>query len=266
MDEDTQKVALITGGQGKIGRATAIKLARQGWSIFLQTATDDEGTEATVDSILDAAAEESVEIRIAATQADLTDPQDRIQLVEQTLNEFGQIDLLVNAAIPRAAQSQDILELDEETFRQVLDTTTIAPVFLTQLVANEMVRLVEAGMIENPRIVTINSVSAYASSTDHASQCIARSALSMMTNLFTDRLGEYGINVYEIRVGLISTGATDTIHARYDELIEEGLTPLRRWGRPEDVARAITTIAQNELSFSTGQVINVDGGFHVRRL
>jgi len=174
--------------------------------------------------------------------------------------------MLVNAPWDAGAGAIDLLELAQDDYAAQMDSTATACIFTTQLVANEMVRQVQAGMIENPRIVTINSVHAYASSTDYAPQCLARATLSMMTRLFADRLGDYGINVYELRVGLLSAGADDPAHARYDALIEEGITPIRRWGRAQDIARAVAAVAEDMLTFSTGEVINIDGGFHLRRL
>ena len=212
-----------------------------------------------------AAEEAAHHIEIAADQADLTSEEDREQLVEQVLENFGRIDMLVNAAAPPSAAA-DLLEMTQPLYQEVMDARLTATLFLTQLVANEMVRLVQAGMIETAKIVTVNSIGAYTTSIDHAPQCLARSALAMMTRLFADRLGEYGINVYEVRAGLLSAGALDTDQEDYDELIEQGLTPIRRWGRPDDVARAVAAIADDLLNFSTGEVLNVDGGFHLRRL
>jgi 3-oxoacyl-[acyl-carrier protein] reductase len=117
-----------------------------------------------------------------------------------------------------------------------------------------------------PRIVTISSISAYTASVNRGDYCIAKAALSMITPLFAARLAEYGINVYEIRPGIIATEMTGSVKEKYDKLISEGLTPIQRWGRPEDVGKAVAAIAQDLLPFSTGEVINVDGGFHVRRL
>ena len=88
----------------------------------------------------------------------------------------------------------------------------------------------------------------------------------MMTKLYAARLAEYGIRVYEVRPGVIETDMTAGVRERYDRLIGEGLTPIRRWGQPEDVGRAVAAVAAGELPFSTGEVINVDGGFHLRIL
>jgi 3-oxoacyl-[acyl-carrier protein] reductase len=259
------RVALITGGLNGLGWASAVELARRGWSLFLQ----HRSMEALGDAIdrLQAVAEEAADGagEIAAGQAELTLSDDRETLVEQTLEVFGRIDLLVHP-ITGGGTSDDLLEIDEEDYLEIMDHGATATLFLMQVVANEMVRLVEAGEIEGPRIVTINSISAYASSVDHAPQCVSRSAASMITRLFADRLGRHGINVYEVRAGIISSGAGDSAHAHYAGAVEEGLTPIRRWGRPADVARAVAAVAEGLLDFSTGEVINVDGGFHLPRL
>lgn len=265
MEEQSAKVALITGGTAGLGRCVAAALARRGWSLFLQhTVTESLGD--VVDELQALADEADADGEVAAGQADLTIGEDREQLVEQALEVFGRIDLLVNAAPGGMSLGDDLLEMTEEALREAIEAGLIAATMLTQRVASEMVRLAETGLIERPQIVTINSISAYTSSVDHGPQCIARAGLAMMTRLFADRLGVHGINVYEIRAGIISAGAGDSAHARYEDLIEDGLAPIRRWGRPGDVARAVLAVADGMLGFSTGEVINVDGGFHLRRL
>jgi len=266
MEQSPPRVAMITGVSGGPGKAVAIMLAELGWSIFLHTECSAEEAEATIDEVIGAAEANDVDIQVAGARADLSDPAHREQLLDRAMDSLGQIDMLVNAPWDSSAGPVDLLELAQDDYISQMDSTATACIFTTQLIANEMVRQVQAGMIENPRIVTINSVHAYTSSTDYASQCLARATLSMMTRLFADRLGDYGINVYELRVGLLSTGAEDPAHARYDTLIEQGITPLRRWGRSQDIARAVAAIAEDMLTFSTGEVINIDGGFHLRRL
>ncbi len=130
-----------------------------------------------------------------------------------------------------------------------------------------MIALIESGAVLNPKIINISSISAYASSPERAEYCLSKAGVSMMTALWADRLAEFGIRVYEIRPGVIETDMTARVRAKYDRLIlEEGLTPIRRWGRPEDVAKAVVAIAEELFPFSTGEVINVDGGFHLSRL
>ncbi|MCD6364631.1 MAG: SDR family oxidoreductase [Planctomycetes bacterium] len=257
----TSPVALITCGTNGLGRAVGKALAGRGWSLFLQhTATDSiSGAAEDLQAVAD---EADMGGEVAAGQGDLTIAQDRELLIEQVLEVFGQIDMLVN--VPEAAPRgrDDLLDVAEDTFRDVMESSLTSAFFLTQLAASEMVRLVEAGRIENPRIVTVNSISAYATSVSHACYCISRSALSMMTRLFADRLGVHGISVYEVRVGNLAAGEGEDVSD-----VSRGIsTPIARRGRVNDVARAVLAIAQGLLSYSTGEVINVDGGFHLRRL
>ena len=263
MDDDSCRVALITGGTSGLGKATAAELARRGWSLCLHHLAPPGAGEQSAEAIRDAIAPEA---ELLCVEADLSTSAGREQLVEEAIEGFGRVDLLVNASAGAPRVADDLLDITEDAYREVMDAELTATFFLTQLVAGEMVRLVESGMIESARIVTLNSISAEATSVDHSPHCLSRAALAMMTRLFADRLGEDGIGVFEIRVGLISAGPADAAHERYDTLIERGLTPIRRWGRPGDVARAVAAVAEDLLCFSTGQVINVDGGFHLRRL
>jgi NAD(P)-dependent dehydrogenase (short-subunit alcohol dehydrogenase family) len=150
--------------------------------------------------------------------------------------------------------------------REVLDVNLIGPFFLTQLVARKMIDLLEQKAVESPKIVNIGSISAFTSSTARAEYCISKAGVAMTTLLYADRLSKYGINVYEIRPGIIATSMTAAVKEKYDRLIAEGITPIQRWGQPEDIGRAVAAIASDYLPFSTGQVINVDGGFHIQRL
>jgi len=259
-----EQVALVTGGGEPLAQGVARELLLRDWTVLLQANPPGASAEAADESPR-GRAETPGRGQPAICTADLTDPAGREQLVDFALDEFGRIDLLV--VVPGGPSvSEDLLELSEPACRQVLEAYLTGPLFLTQLVANEMVRLGEAGTIEAAKIVLVNSIGAYTTSTDRAAYCLARAAGSMLTRLLADRLGEHGIRVYEIRAGLISTGGGDEVHARYDRLINEGLTPLRRWGRPQDVGLAVAAVAEDLLPYSTGEVINVDGGFHLRRL
>lgn len=265
MADETKRVALVTGGSVGLGRAIATELARCGWCLCLQHDHDAEVGEA-VEAVEQAASDAGHSVDVEAFACDLSVAAQREQLVEEVVEAFDRIDLLVNAHASAPPTATDLLETSEEAYRSVLDAQLLGPLLLTQLVASEMVRMVEAGLIEGPRIVTINSISAEASSVDHGPHCVARAALAMMTRLFADRLGEHGIGVFEVRVGLISTSPMDPAYGRYNALIEQGLTPIRRWGHPGDVARAVSAVAEDLLGFSTGEVLHVDGGFHLRRL
>jgi NAD(P)-dependent dehydrogenase (short-subunit alcohol dehydrogenase family) len=163
----------------------------------------------------------------------------------------------------------DILDASEESFDRLININVKGPYFLTQLAARWMIEQQQARAGSEgvgPQIVTISSVSAYTASVNRGDYCVAKAALSMLTPLYAARLAEHGVRVYEIRPGIIATDMTDPVKDKYDRLIADGLTPIKRWGSPEDIGKAVTAIAQGLLPFSTGEVINVDGGFHLRRL
>ena len=176
------------------------------------------------------------------------------------------MDLLVNNAGIGPRVRMDMLETSEESMNEVLAVNTIGPFFLTQIVSKKMIELIAQGKIDRPKIVNIGSMSAYTSSTSRAEYCISKAAVAMNTLLFADRLASEGINVYEIRPGIIKTPLTEVVKEKYDKLISEGILPIKRWGLPEDIAKAIVAIAEDYLPYSTGQVIDVDGGFHIHRL
>ncbi|HET6429341.1 MAG TPA: SDR family oxidoreductase [Phycisphaerae bacterium] len=258
---DNGNVALVTGGTEPVGESIARELLRRQWTVVLQGAEEAELDEAR--TRLAEAAEDGR--RVAVFPADTSRQAEREQLVEFLLDEFGRIDLLV-ASADGPGVNENLLEMAEGDYERVMSACVTSTVFLSQLVANEMARLAESGEVEAARIVLINSICAYTSATERSARCIAAAATSMLRQLLADELAVHGISVYEIRTGLISTGGGDPVHARYDQLIEEGLTPIRRWGRPQDVALAVAAIAEDLLPYSTGEVINVDGGFHLRRL
>jgi 3-oxoacyl-[acyl-carrier protein] reductase len=255
------RVAIVTGGSRGIGRGIALALAR------------DASCDVVVNYASNATAADEVKREIESNgakaltvKADISSAEDRKRLVEETVNAFGRIDLLVNNAGVAPNVRADVLEAGEESFDRLININLKGPYFLTQLVANVMARQVDRSLPPG-KIVTISSVSAYTASTNRGDYCVAKAGLSMMTKLFAARLAEFGINVYEIRPGVIETDMTGPVKAKYDKLIfEQDLTPLKRWGQPDDIARAVVAIATDLLPFSTGEVINVDGGFHLRRL
>jgi NAD(P)-dependent dehydrogenase (short-subunit alcohol dehydrogenase family) len=256
----SDQAALVTGASRGIGRAIAVALAEQGWSIAINYRGNAEAAAETRSLVENAGG------RGVAIQADIADANDRGRLVEQTLASFNRIDLLVNNAGMAPRQRADLLETSEASYDEVMAVNLKGPFFLTQRVAKVMIDLLKAGVIEHPKIVNIGSMSAYTTSVNRAEYCLSKAGLGMMTALYADRLSEYGIHVYELRPGIIETDMTSIVQAKYDRLIAEGLTPIRRWGQPDDVARAVIAIAQDQFLFSTGEVINVDGGFHLRRL
>lgn len=254
----TPRVGLVTGASRGIGRAIAVALGQNAWTVVINYQTN-----------ADAAAETLARVQAAGgrgvtLQADVALAADREHLVHETLSHFGHIDLLVNNAGMAPRQRTDVLETGEASYDEIMAVNLKGPFFLTQMVAKAMI----ARGAEEPRpmIINIGSMSAYTSSPSRAEYCLSKAGVEMMTRLYADRLAEYGINVYEVRPGIIATDMTSAVHEKYDRLIADGLTPLRRWGQPEDVGLAVAAIAAGQFPFSTGEVINVDGGFHLRRL
>jgi NAD(P)-dependent dehydrogenase (short-subunit alcohol dehydrogenase family) len=260
-------VALITGASRGIGRGIALELARLGYGVAINYVSRREAAEECA-ALCRKAAPTGSSARFEPIQADVSRHDDRARLLEFVSEHFGWTDLLVNNAGVAPEVRTDLLQASEESFDRVLATNLKGPYFLTQAVANlwieKLAQLPPAR--PRPKIVTITSVSAYAASPNRGDYCLAKAALSMMTKLFALRLAEYGIQVFEIRPGVIATDMTAAVKEQYERRISEGLTPIRRWGTPEDVGRAVGAIASERFPFSTGEVINVDGGFHLDRL
>ena len=253
------KVALVTGAGRGIGRGIALGLAKDGWSIVINY----RGNRVAADEAATLIGETGAEALVV--QANVADGADRRRLVDETVNRFGQVDLLVNNAGMAPRQRLDILEMGEESYDEVMEVNLRGPFFLTQLVARTMLEQDDSPDLYRA-IINISSLSAYASSPARSEYCISKAGMAMMTALFADRLAPHGINVYEIRPGIIETDMTSVVKDKYDALIGDGLTPIRRWGQPNDIARAVAAIAGGSFPFSTGEVFNVDGGFHLQRL
>ncbi|MEY4939833.1 MAG: hypothetical protein RIQ93_1568 [Verrucomicrobiota bacterium] len=181
--------------------------------------------------------------------------------------KVGRIDLLVNNAGVAPAVRADLLEAGEESFDRLFAINLKGPFFLSQLVAKQMLRQVPDAAGFRGRMVNITSISAYTASVNRGDYCMVKAGLAMMTKLFADRLAQGAINVYEIRPGVIATDMTGGVKEKYDKLIlDQGITPIRRWGKPEDIGRAVRAIMEDRFPFSTGAVFDVDGGFHLHRL
>jgi 3-oxoacyl-[acyl-carrier protein] reductase len=248
------RVALITGAGRGIGRGIAVALAASGWQIGINYHSDIASATKTL------AAVEQAGVKGILLQADISRMDEHANLVKSVFDAFGRIDLLVNNAGVAPRQRVDILETTEVSFDEVLAVNLKGPFFLAQRVAKVMITQ-GSGMVIN-----IGSISAYTSSLNRSEYCIAKAGLAMVTQLFADRLAEYGIPVFEIRPGIIETDMTGPAREKYNRLIAEGITPIHRWGQPEDVAQAVVALAEWRFPFSTGEIINVDGGFHIRRL
>jgi 3-oxoacyl-[acyl-carrier protein] reductase len=253
-------VALVTGASRGIGRGIATALGHHGHAVVVNYFRSPEAAEEVVAQIV---AQGGTAV---AVRGDVGLAADRIALVDRTLEHFGRLDVLVNNAGITSQGRRDVLEATEESWDLVFDTNLKGPFFLAQLAARRMIEDRAAGRIPHGRIINVSSISAYAASTNRADYCLAKAALQMMTWLLADRLAEQGIQVFEVCPGVIASDMTAPVKEKYDRLIAQGLTPIRRWGTPEDVARAVVALTTEAFSFSTGDRINVDGGFHIRRL
>lgn len=250
-------VALVTGAARGIGAAIAVELARSGYDIAVMDVIDAAQTVADVQ----AEGREAL-----AAVGDVTSGDDRAAVLGKVERAFGRLDVLVNNAGVAPNVRADVLEASEESYDRVMTINLKGPYFLTQAAAKWMIRQREQGGDGWMCIINVSSCSAYTASPSRGEYCLSKAGIGMMSKLFAVRLAEFGIGVYELRPGVIATDMTAAVKDKYDRLIAEGLTPIRRWGQPDDVAKAAAACARGELKFSTGEVINVDGGFHLRVL
>ena len=254
------KIALITGSFRGIGKAIAKKLHAIGYTVIINGVSQSQLPESFISEFSDGNAP------IHYVQADVSVSKDRTKLV-QLIKKLSRIDLLVNNAGVAPKERKDLLEATEESFDQVIDTNLKGPYFLTQEVANFMINLQSNELIDyHPKIINIGSISAYTSSVTRGDYCLSKAGVEMMTKLYADRLSEYNIPVFEVRPGIIKTDMTKSVQKKYDTLFSKGITPISRWGTPEDVAKCVSVIAQDYFPYSTSQIFNIDGGFHLKRL
>lgn len=254
------KTALVTGGSRGIGRAIVLALVERGWQVLFTYQSNAEAAAHT------SSAAQGLGGVARAVQADLASAEDRARLVEEAGHWLGHVDLLVNNAGMAPRRRVDLLEIEEGSYDEVMAANLKGAFFLTQQVARVMITQRRARPNETPVIINIGSLSAYTSSPNRGEYALSKAGMGMMTALFADRLAGEGILVYEVRPGIVDTDMVAAAREKYERLIAEGLLPLRRWGKPEDVARAVVMLAEGGLPYSTGEVINVDGGFHLRRL
>lgn len=257
-------VALITGSSRGIGRGIALELARAGkHDLVINYAGNEAAALECRKLCLEAAW--TAGIRVEVVQGDVSVAEDRAKMVDFVRNTFGRLDLLVNNAGVAPNVRADILEAGEESFDRLININLKGPYFLTQLASKLMIDSQPVGGI--PRtIVNVTSISAFTASTNRGDYCIAKAGLAMMTKLYAARLAEYGIHVYEIQPGVIATEMTGPVKEKYDRLFAEGLAPIARWGEPSDIGKGVVAIASGAFPYSTGQVFQVDGGFHLHTL
>lgn len=244
------KHVIISGCSRGIGAACAQKFLAAGWKVTGMGRSERSAIEHD---------------NFFYISGDLSSGDDRMRLVSSAIKRFGQIDALVNVAGVAPLQRRDLLEMTEESYDRVMDINTKGTLFLTQAVAREMIKNTEDCGIRG-YICNISSLSAYTSSVSRGEYCISKAGVTMITKLFADRLSEYGIPVNEVRPGIIATDMTAKVKEKYDTLIDGGLLPIARWGKPEDIADAVYALCSGGLPYVTGQSLDVDGGFHLRRL
>ncbi|HOA75241.1 MAG TPA: 3-ketoacyl-ACP reductase [Phycisphaerae bacterium] len=255
---NNKPVALVTGGSRGIGRGICQALGAEGFRVLVNYNSNLEAAEETC-QMIQAAGGEAI-----SCQADISHAEHRDLLLDFCMEHLGRLDLLVNNAGIAPPTRYDLLEMPPESFDLVVGTNLKAPFFLTQAAARLMIKQLEEKIIPSATIINVSSISAYAVSTNRGEYCISKAGVSMATALFAVELAKYGIRVYEIRPGIIETDMTAGVKKKYDKLIAEGFSPIKRWGKPEDIGKAVAALARGDLPFSTGEVINVDGGFHLR--
>lgn len=255
----TIKTAIVTGASRGIGFAIAKQLGLDGFQIVMvATGAREKNQEA-----LDILTNEGINVRYV--QADISNGANREKIITETLAAFGRVDVLVNNAGVAPLNRADLLDMTEESYDRVLGINTKGTMFLSQLVAKQMLLQPISGA-KRGTIVNVSSCSAEVTSLNRGEYCISKAGIAMITKLFADRLAAEGILVHEVRPGVIATDMTSTVKEKYDDLIQSGLFPIARWGTPEDVAHAVSVFCSDQLLYTTGNYLDVDGGFHIKRL
>jgi len=255
-----KKIALITGGTRGIGLGIAKKLAREGIDLALNGVRPELEVKEVVEEL------RQFGVQVAYLQGNISEKSDRQRILEGVKAEFGYLNFLINNAGVAPRVRADVLEVAEEDFDHLMDINLRGTFFLTQQVANWMVELKKESPNQDFSMVTITSVSARLASTNRAAYCMAKSGLSMMNQVFAVKLAEFGIPVFEIQPGVIETDMTEKVKDIYEERIQKGLTLEPRMGKPEDIGKLVAALLRGDLSYTTGQIIAVDGGMMVGRL
>jgi 3-oxoacyl-[acyl-carrier protein] reductase len=258
---NSKQVALVTGGTRGIGLGIAKALAESGFDLAINGRRENKDVADAISNLQKAGA------NVLYLQADISDPSARAPMLQQIENHFGRLDVLVNNAGVAPDVRADILDATEESFDRLVSINLKGPYFLTQLAARWMIRQRNAaGQSWRGCIINISSVSATVASVNRGDYCITKAGIAMASRLWTARLAEFGIDVYEIRPGVIATDMTAAVKEKYDRLIDAGLTIENRWGAPEDVGRAAAALARGDIPYATGQVLHIDGGMTIPRL
>ena len=250
------KNAIVTGGTRGIGLGICKALAVDGYNIAVSGTRPEKDVADKIEELA------QYGTKVQYVQSNVALREDRQKLLAKTLECFNRVDVLINNAGVAPKIRMDLLETTEESFDYVMNINMKGAFFLSQLVANQMI----AQKNDVARIINISSISADTSSVNRGEYCISKAAMTMITSLFADRLASEGIRVFEVRPGIIKTDMTAAVTEKYEKMISEGLTPIKRIGLPEDIAGVVASLCRKEFDFCTGNIINVDGGFHIRRL
>jgi NAD(P)-dependent dehydrogenase (short-subunit alcohol dehydrogenase family) len=260
MPNQHPKVAIVTGGSRGIGLGIVKCLTNDGFAVMLNGVRPEESIADVLKALRDGGA------KVAYCAGDISDTAAREKLIQSTRDTFGALHVLVNNAGVAPKERADILDATQESYDWVMDVNLKGPYFLTQLAARWMIEQKQADDSWSGSIININSISATVVSINRGEYCISKAGLSMVTGLWATRLGSVGIPVYEVRPGITATDMTAGVTEKYDKLIADGLTVTPRWGYPDDVGKAVASLAAGHFPYSTGQVIMVDGGLTLPRL
>jgi NAD(P)-dependent dehydrogenase (short-subunit alcohol dehydrogenase family) len=259
----SRPVAFVTGAGRGIGRGIALALAGSGFDMVANDITYDSQKRAVgLAEVQDRVRQLGVDFEPAPGDIACLDTHE--SLLHGALERFGRVDVLVNNAGVAPQRRLDVLETTPESFDRVLAVNTRGTFFLTQRFARHMVSQPRGPVA--PAIIFISSLSAAVSSPTRAEYCVSKAAISQAAAVFADRLAAAGINVYEVRPGIIATDMTAPVKAEYDARIAAGLVPQKRWGQPEDVGRAVAALARGDFGYATGLVIELSGGMNIRHL
>ncbi len=255
-----KKTAIVTGSARGIGYAIATQLGNDGYNIVIVDVGPQESNQENIDKL-------KTITDVHYVQADISNHDDRLRIVDEAVKAFGRIDALVNNAGVAPNVRADLLTMSEESWDRVININTKGNMFLTQAVANQMIKQDKLeGEERKGVVVNISSCSSVVSSTNRGEYCVSKAGITCLTMLYADRLAAEGINVHEVRPGVIATNMTSTVQEKYDNLIKNGAFPIARWGQPEDVAKVVSAFCSDKFNFTTGNYIDVDGGFHIQRL
>ncbi|HEY2587878.1 MAG TPA: 3-ketoacyl-ACP reductase [Tepidisphaeraceae bacterium] len=255
-----RKVAFITGGSRGIGLGIARALAGSGFDVAINGRREASEVEGVLNEL------RSAGVEAIYLQGDIAELDDHARMLDQIRARLGRLDVLVNNAGVAPNVRADILDASPESFDRLMSINLRGPYFLTQAAARWMAEQRKQNAAFHGCIVNVSSVSATVVSTNRGDYCISKAGIAMATQLWAARLAEFGIDVYEVRPGVIATDMTAGVKEKYDHLIANGLTVERRWGRPEDVGSAVAVLARGDLPYATGQILNIDGGMTIQRL